>query len=106
MTKDISVPLPSKLAGFGTVHSELSKKRLLNKATEANVSKAERIVRCICVLHNVIIDLEGTTHDLAVLHATSQISGYRHAIQNVRGQSFHRTSKEATYVKKCFQSIP
>jgi hypothetical protein len=27
-----------------------------------NVNKAERIVRCICLLHNIIIDLEGTTH--------------------------------------------
>ena len=30
-------------------------------------TKAERIVRCICLLHNIVIDLEGTTHDPSVL---------------------------------------
>ena len=41
-----------------------AKWRLLNKAIE---TKAERIVRCICLLHNIIIDLEGTTRDNSVL---------------------------------------
>ena len=31
------------------------------KAIEINVCKAERIVRCICLLHNIIMGLEGTT---------------------------------------------
>jgi len=37
------------------------------KATEINVSKAEIIVRCICLLHNIIMGLEGTTQDPSVL---------------------------------------
>jgi hypothetical protein len=45
------------------------------KAIETNVNKAERIVRCICLLHNIIIDLEGTIHDHSVLQETSQIRG-------------------------------
>ena len=42
----------------------MAKWRLLNKAIETKANKAERAVRCICLLHNVIIDLEGTTHYL------------------------------------------
>jgi len=44
-----------------------AKWRLINKATEANVNNAERTVRCICLLHIIIIYLEGTTHDHSVL---------------------------------------
>jgi len=54
-----------------------AKWRLLNKATGTKVNKAERIVRCICLLHNIIIDLEGITHDHFVLQETSQIRGSR-----------------------------
>jgi len=52
-----------------------AKWRLLNKAIETNVNKAETIVRCICLLQNIIIDLEGTTHDPSVLQEISQIRG-------------------------------
>jgi hypothetical protein len=38
--------------------------RLLDKAIETKANKAERTVSCICLLHNVIIDLERTTHYL------------------------------------------
>jgi len=37
------------------------------RAIEMNFSKAERIVRCICLLHNIIVGLEGTTQDPSVL---------------------------------------
>ena len=30
-------------------------------------------MRCICLLHNITIDTEGTTHDPSVQHETSQI---------------------------------
>ena len=53
-----------------------AKWRLLNKAIKTKVNKAERIVRCICLLHNIIIDLEGITHDQSV-QETSQIRGSR-----------------------------
>jgi hypothetical protein len=56
---------------------------LLNKATEMNVNKAEIIVRCICLLHIIIIiiittDLEGTTHDPSILQETIQIHSSCH----------------------------
>jgi len=47
--------------------------QLLNKAIETNVINTERLVRCICLLHNIITGLEGTTHDPSVLQETSQI---------------------------------
>jgi len=34
-----------------------AKWQLLNKAIEKNVNKTERIVRCVCLLHNIITDL-------------------------------------------------
>jgi hypothetical protein len=36
-----------------------AKWRLLGKAIETEVEKAESIVKCICLLHNLIIDMEG-----------------------------------------------
>jgi len=74
---------------------------LLSKAIE---SKAERIVRCICLLHNIIVDLEGTTHDPSVLQETSQICGSRQARTNVRGRSFSPSSKGVIDVRNAFKA--
>jgi len=71
-----------------------AKWRLLNKVIGTNINKAEKIVRCICLLPNIITDLEGTTHDPSVLQETPQIHGYCHAKTNVSGRSFIRCSKE------------
>ena len=81
-----------------------AKWRLLNKAIETNVNKAERIASCICLLHNVIIDFEGTTHDPSVLQQTSQIRGSRQARTNVSGRSFSRSSKGPYDVRNAFQA--
>jgi hypothetical protein len=59
--------------------AECAKWWLLNKAIEMNVNKAERIVRCICLLQIIIKDLVGTTHDTSVLPETSQIHRTCHA---------------------------
>ena len=40
------------------------------RTIEMNVSKAERIMRCICLLHNIIMGLEGTTQVPSVLQET------------------------------------
>jgi hypothetical protein len=56
----------------------LTKKwQLLNEVIETNFNNTERIVRCICLglLHNIITDTEGTTHDPSVLQETLQIHG-------------------------------
>jgi len=80
-----------------------AKWRLLNKAIETNVSKADRTVRFICLLHNIIIGLEGTTHDHSVLQATSQIRGSRQARTNISCRSFSRSSKGAIDVRNAFK---
>jgi len=61
-------------------------------------------VRCICLLHNINIDLEGTTHDPAVLQETSQICGSHQARTNISGRSFSRSSKGATDVRNAFKA--
>jgi len=81
-----------------------AKWRLLKKVIETNVNKAERTVRCICLLHNVIIDLEGTTHDHSVLQETSRIRASRQARTHISGRSLSRSSKGATYVRNAFKA--
>jgi hypothetical protein len=67
-------------------------------------TKAERIVRCICLLHNIITDLEETTHDHSVLQITSQIRGSRQSKTNVTGRSFSWSKKGATDVRNAFNA--
>jgi hypothetical protein len=76
---------------------------IVKERIETNANKAERIVRCICLLH-IIIDLEGKTHDHSVLQGTSQIRGSRHARTNVSGRSFSRSSKGAIEVRNVFKA--
>jgi hypothetical protein len=81
-----------------------AKWRFLKKAMETNVNKAERIVRCICLLHYIIIDVEGTTRDHSVLQENSQIRGFRQTRTNVSGRSFSRSSKGAIDVRNAFKA--
>jgi len=46
---------------FGILYS---KWRIISKATETAVELADKIVKCICVLHNTIIDKEGVDRHL------------------------------------------
>jgi len=82
----------------------IAKWQLLNKAVELNVSKAEGTVRCICLLHNIIIGLEGTTHDHSVLQETSQIRGSCQAKTNVSSRLFSQSSKGAIDVRNAFKA--
>ena len=40
-----------------------AKWRLLSKEIETDADLVDRIIKCICVLHNVIIDREGMDHN-------------------------------------------
>lgn len=42
----------------------VAKWRILGKAIETKLPTAEAIVKCTCLLHNIIIDREGMTHNL------------------------------------------
>jgi len=86
----------SVVCAFGIL---TAKWRLLNKVIETNVNIAEKIMRCICLLLNIIIDLEGTTHDPSVLQETLQIRGFRQTRTNVSSRSFSRSSKGAIDVR-------
>jgi hypothetical protein len=76
---------------------------LLNKTIETNANKAERTVRCSCLLHDIIIDLEGKTHDPSVLQEALRIRGCRHANKNVSCRSFSRSSKRAMDIRNAFK---
>jgi len=70
-------------ASFGVL---TAKCRLLHETIrnlEMNVNKAERTVGCICLLHNIIIELEGTTLDHSVLQKT-QVGPIQHGRQPQR----------------------
>jgi hypothetical protein len=75
---------------------------LLKKAIETNIDKAERTVRCTCLLHNIIFDIEGKTHDPFV-QETLRIHGSRHANTNVTCRSFSWTSKGAMDIRNAFK---
>jgi hypothetical protein len=77
---------------------------LLNKAIEKNINKAERRVRCICLLHSIIIDTKGTTRDLSVLQETSQIHVSRQEKTKVSGISFSQSSKGAIDVRNALKA--
>jgi len=81
----------------------ITKWRSVNKAIETNVDKAESTVRCISLLHNIIIYLEATTHNHSLLQETSQIRGSRRAKTNVSGKPFSQSSKGATDVRNAFK---
>lgn len=49
-----------------------SKWRLLHKAIEVNPDEADTIVKCICLLHNITIDKEGTHHVASFVAPSTQ----------------------------------
>jgi hypothetical protein len=69
------------------------------KTIETNANKAERTVRCICLLNNIIKGLEGTTHNSSVLKESLQSHGSCQTKTNVSGRSFSRSSKGAIDVR-------
>ena len=81
-----------------------AKWRLLNIAIETNVNKAESIVRCICLLHNVIIHTDGTSHDPSIQYETSQIHVPRQAKTNVSRRSSSWSPEGAKDVRNAFQA--
>lgn len=47
-----------------------NKWRVLHKSIETNVDHADNIIKCICVLHNVVIDKDG--HNIQLLNAVRE----------------------------------
>jgi len=61
-------------------------------------------VRCICLLHSIIIDTKGGTHDPSVLQETSQIHVSCQDKTNVSGRSFSQSSKAAIDVRNALKA--
>lgn len=80
---------------FGMLYS---KWRLLSKCVETKVDLIDNIVKCICVLHNTIIDKEGVEHHLTET-AVSTLQQNDHMY--CRG----RPSNEAVNVREIFKSF-
>ena len=52
---------------------------IVKQAIQTKVNKDERTVKCIYLLHTIIIGLEGKTHDHSVIQETLKIHGSRPA---------------------------
>ncbi|KAF0707578.1 protein ALP1-like [Aphis craccivora] len=70
-------------------------------ADETNVGKAERIVKCICLLHNIIIDREGGEFSSATLQQSLNESSLQ---GNRSSRMYNRASQEAQTIRETFKS--
>lgn len=75
---------------FGITYS---KWRILSKSIETSVDLADKIVKCICVLHNTLIDREGFER-----HITDVEIGGKNVIWERRG----RPPTEAANIRETF----
>lgn len=79
---------------FGILYA---KWRLLSKNIETDVDLAESIIKCICLLHNIIIDKEGMQHhliDTAVV-----------PVSNKKKKPLGRPTNEAKSVRDLFNTL-
>ncbi|KAL4135625.1 hypothetical protein QTP88_007223 [Uroleucon formosanum] len=79
----------------------VSKWRLLHKPIETTVDNAIKIVQCICLLHNLIIDKEGQPCAQTLISAASSYKNDRNE-KNVRTNAirpFNRSSNLATFIR-------
>lgn len=78
-----------------------AKWRLLGKCIEINVGKAERIVKCICLLHNIIIDCEGGEFSSVTLQQSLNESPLQ---GNRSSRMYNKASQEAQIIRDTFKS--
>ena len=81
-----------------------AKWRLLYKAIETDVEKAEKIIKCMCLLHNIIIDKENITLNQGVLEQALEEYEQRHQRPDVGyGRRFNRSSTAAKEVRNFYK---
>ena len=78
---------------FGILNS---KWRLLSKCSETNVDLIDDIEKCMCVLHNTILDMKGVDHHLTEVNVSNNMD------QN-RTHCPGRPSNEGNNVKEIFK---
>lgn len=76
-----------------------SKWRLLNNCIETHPDKANLIVKCICLLHNIVIEKDGASK-ACLSHLES--SNYQSSI-NIRARANNRYSRRSDYIREAFQ---
>ncbi|KAG8238233.1 hypothetical protein J437_LFUL018003 [Ladona fulva] len=78
-----------------------AKWRLLGKCIETDVNKAEKIVKCICLLHNIIINREGNDFNSAALQDSLNES----PLQRSRSaRTFNRSTRQAQIIRDTLKS--
>ena len=79
-----------------------AKWRLLIKAIETTVEKAERIVKCVCLLHNICIDREGILPASAFQQDFNEY--HRQGSFTTNGnRMFNRSTRGAQEVREAFK---
>lgn len=79
-----------------------SKFRILQKSIETKIENADHIIKAICILHNVIIDLEKDRSDIKNIQVEEIISN-SHSLDSIRGGRFNkRSSKTVMDIRNTF----
>lgn len=76
---------------FGILYS---KWRLLSKSVETDVALVDSIIKCICLLHNIIIDKEGMSHHLIETEVVP--------VSGVHSRSLGRPTNEGKTIRELF----
>lgn len=78
-----------------------AKWHLFGKCTKINVDKAEKIVKCVCLLHNIIINHDGSEFSSTTLQQSMNDS----ALQENRSlRTFNRATQQAQVITVTFKS--
>ncbi|XP_071052801.1 uncharacterized protein [Onthophagus taurus] len=79
-----------------------AKWRLLNKAIETDVEKAIKIVKTICLLHNMVMDFEGSPNIAIARQALEIYRNQNNVINNARriGRTFNNNSNDAKQIRE------
>lgn len=91
--KRLSRARKSVECAFGII---FSKWRILSKAIETNEKTADKIVKAICLLHNIIIDKEGIEHhlkDVTEIHSSANIESHHIGRQTEAAKIIRNTFK-------------
>lgn len=79
-----------------------SKFRILQKSIETKIENADHIVKAICILHNVIINLEKNRSDLKTVENENEIARANY-LDSIRGGRYtNRTSQPVLEIRNTF----
>uniref|UniRef100_A0A2S2QGI3 DDE Tnp4 domain-containing protein n=1 Tax=Sipha flava TaxID=143950 RepID=A0A2S2QGI3_9HEMI len=79
-----------------------SKFRIVQKSIETKIENADHIVKAICILHNVIINLEKNQMDLKTIETENEISSTNYLGSIRGGRLTNRTSQSVLELRNRF----